>query len=114
MRALLSCLYKDIRLFLRGAGLLALLLPLLLLPALRLAAPDVEDGLVESFPIAVRDLDGTVMSRSLISQLKKVELFSQVRVLEEGETDAQALADGAAAAGRKPAANDHDHKEDLL
>ncbi len=102
MRALLSCLYKDIRLFLRGAGLLALLLPLLLLPALRLAAPNVEDGLVESFPIAVRDLDGTVMSRSLISQLKKVELFSQVRVLEEGETDAQALADGAAAVATIP------------
>ncbi len=102
MGALCSCIYKDIKLFLRGAGVLALILPLLLLPVMKYAAADLDAGLVESFPIAVRDLDGTLMSRSLISQLRKVELFSEVCVLEEGETDAEAIAGGAAAVATIP------------
>ena len=98
MRGFLAALYKDLKLFLSGAGWLAVILPLLLLPALLAGVGDLTGvSFVRSFPIAVRDEDGTIMSRSLISQLRDIELFSEVTVLEEDETDGEALADGAAA-----------------
>lgn len=98
MRGLRASVYKDIKLFLSGAGLLSLLLPFLLLPALRWGVADLSaQSYVRPFPIAVRDLDGTVMSRSLISQLREIELFSEVRTLDADATDAQAIANGAAA-----------------
>ena len=99
MRGLRAAVYKDIKLFLRGTGLLALVLPLLLLPALRWGMGDLAaQSSVRPFPIAVRDLDGTVMSRSLVSQLRQVQLFSEVRELTAEDTDQAALDAGAAAA----------------
>lgn len=99
MRGLRAAVYKDIKLFFSGAGLLSLLLPLLLLPALRWGVGDLSaQSYVRAFPIAVRDLDGTVMSRSLVSQLEQVQLFSEVRDLGPDETDQDALDAGAAAA----------------
>lgn len=98
MRGLRAALYKDFKLFFRGTGALALVLPFLLLLALRLGMADLSrQAYVQPFPIAVQDLDGTIMSRSLISQIREIELFSQVEVLEEGESPEQALAGGAAA-----------------
>lgn len=98
MRGLRAALYKERRLFLRSVGPAALLLPLLLLLALRLGMGDAARQIyVRPFPIAVRDEDGTVMSRSLISQMRRVQLFSQVVVPKDGESDPQLLADGAAA-----------------
>ncbi len=103
MRAFFAALYKDMKLFLSGAGLLAVLLPALLLPALSAGTEDLSAAsFVRSFPIAVRDEDGTLMSRTLVMQLRSVELFSEVRVLEPGVTDAQALSDGAAAVATIP------------
>lgn len=99
MGALRACLYKDGKLFFRGAGALALVLPLALLLALRLFPTEAEVGLgyVRPFPIAVRDEDGTVMSRSLLGQMARVELFSEVLRPEEGEDDTGVLDRGAAA-----------------
>ena len=99
MRALRACLYKDGKLFFRGAGVLALVLPLLVLAALRLFPLEAEvgPGSVRPFPIAVRDEDDTVMSRSLISQMARVELFSSVKRARVGETDGELLDQGAAA-----------------
>lgn len=103
MRAFFASLYKDIKLFLSGAGALALLLPVLLLPALSLGMEDMGSAqYMQSFPIALRDEDRTVMSRSLISQMANIELFSEVRVLEEGVTDEEALAGGAVAVATIP------------
>ena len=99
MGTLRACLYKDGKLFFRGAGVLTLALPLLLLAALRLFPLEAEvgPGSVRPFPIAVRDEDDTVMSRSLISQMARVELFSAVERAQAGETDQQLLDRGAAA-----------------
>ena len=98
MSGLRAALYKDFRLFFRGTGLLALLLPILLIPALRLGMGDLSgQSYVRPFPIAVRDLDNTVMSRSLIAQIEDVQLFSQVDRLGEDEPDGAALAGGAVA-----------------
>lgn len=99
MGALRACLYKDGKLFFRGAGALALVLPLALLLALHLFPPegDVGLGYVRPFPIAVRDEDDTVMSRSLMAQMARVELFSGIMRPAEGESDAELLARGAAA-----------------
>lgn len=96
MRGLGAALWKDLRLLLRGTGLAALLLPLALLAALKAGYGEIAGG-VEPFPIAVRDLDGTIMSRSLVSQVRQVALFSQVLSLEEDVSDGDALAEGCAA-----------------
>ena len=96
MRGFAAALWKDLRLLLRGAGLAALVLPLTLLLALRAGYGEIAGG-VEPFPIAVRDLDGTIMSRSLVSQVRQVELFSQVLSLDAGTADGEALDNGCAA-----------------
>ena len=98
MRGLRAALYKDFKLFFRGTGALALVLPFLLLLALRVGMGDLSrQAYVQPFPIAVQDLDNTIMSRSLISQIRQIQLFSQVEVLDEGEPAEQALARGSAA-----------------
>ena len=98
MSGLKAALYKDLRLFFSGAGVAALLLPFLLLAAFRVGLGDLTaQSYVQPFPIAVRDEDNTVMSRSLIAQMERIELFSQVTVLEEGTQDSAALDQGAAA-----------------
>jgi len=98
MRGLKAALGKDLRLFRSGTGLIALLLPALLLLALRAGmASTPRQAYVEPFPIAVRDEDQTVMSRSLIGQIGRVELFSQVVLALPGQSDADLLRQGAAA-----------------
>lgn len=98
MRGLRAALYKDFKLFFRGTGAAALVLPFLLLLALQAGMGDLSrQAYVQPFPIAAQDLDNTIMSRSLISQIREIQLFSQVVVLEEGEAADQALARGAAA-----------------
>ena len=93
-----AALYKDFKLFFSALGLLALLLPVLLIPALRLGMGDLSgQSYVRSFPIAVRDLDNTLMSRTLIGQIEDVQLFSRVDRLEEDEPDSAALDGGAVA-----------------
>ena len=98
MSGLRAALYKDFKLFFSGTGLLALLLPILLIPALRLGMGDLSgQSYVRPFPIAVRDLDNTLMSRSLITQIEDVQLFSRVDRLGEGEPDSAAMDGGAVA-----------------
>ena len=98
MRGLRATLFKDLRLFLRGSGLLALLLPLFLLPALRWGMGDLAgQSYVRAFPVAVRDLDQTLMSRSLINQLSQIQIFSQVESVPPESSDEDALSRGAAA-----------------
>lgn len=97
MKGLKAVLWKDLRLFRSGAGLFSLVLPLALLCLLRLGMGDsLRQAYVQPFPIAVRDQDQTVMSRSLISQISQVDLFSQV-ITVEGETDKELLKNGCAA-----------------
>ena len=56
MRGLKAALYKDLKLFWGGAGLAALLLPLVLLAALVIGMGDWSaQTFVRPFPIAVRD-----------------------------------------------------------
>lgn len=96
MKGLKAALWKDLRLFRSGVGLLTLLLPLLLLFALRLTGGASRTGVyLDPFPIAVRDRDGTVMSRSLTGQIAGVELFSQV-IRAEAETDEALFSHGCA------------------
>ena len=98
MSGLRAALYKDFKLFFSGAGLLALLLPILLIPVLRLGMGDLSgQSYVRPFPLAVRDLDGTLMSRSLITQMEDIQLFSRIDRLKEDEPDSAALDGGAAA-----------------
>ena len=98
MGGLRAALYKDLLLFLRGTGLAALVLPLVLLLAFRTGLGDLSaQAYVQPFPIAVRDQDNTLMSRSLIAQMAQIQLFSRVDRLEEGDSDQEALDAGAAA-----------------
>lgn len=98
MSGLRAALYKDLKLFFRRTGLAVLLLPLALLLALQFGLTDSgAQSYLQPFPIAVRDEDDTLMSRSLVSQMNRVRLFSQIIRSEHGETDAQLLERGAAA-----------------
>ena len=98
MGKLKAALYKDLLLFFRGTGLAVVILPLALLLALRAGLGDLSvQAYVQPFPIAVRDKDNTLMSRSLISQIAQIQLFSRVDRLEEGTSDQEALEAGAAA-----------------
>ncbi|MCI8539044.1 MAG: ABC transporter permease [Oscillospiraceae bacterium] len=90
-----GALYKELRLFFRGPGWAALLLPVLLLLALRAGMAE-PASYVQPFPIAVRDLDNTMMSRSLLSQMERITLFSQL-IPAEDASDSQLLEGGAAA-----------------
>lgn len=98
MNIFLAVLRKDIRLFLARAGVAALVLPLVLLAALQLGGGDLErQAFLQPFPIAIRDEDQTVMSRSLIQQIGQVSIFSQVILAEPEEKDTQLFERGAAA-----------------
>ena len=97
MKGLKAVLWKDMKLFRTGAGLFSLVLPLVLLCFLHLGMGDsLRQAYVQPFPIAVRDEDQTVMSRSLVSQISQVDLFSQVRAAS-GESDQELLESGCAA-----------------
>ncbi|SET14127.1 ABC-2 family transporter protein [[Clostridium] aminophilum] len=93
-----ACLFKDLKLFFKRAGVLSLLLPLLLYTAMYFGFRSFSSSAaVQPFPIAIRDEDNTLMSRNLILQMKDIPMFSEVRVLENGETDREVLEQGAAA-----------------
>lgn len=95
MRGWRGALYKELRLFFRGPGWAALLLPVLLLLALRAGMAE-PASCVRAFPVAVRDLDNTMMSRSLFSQMERISLFSRL-IPAEDASDSQLLEAGAAA-----------------
>lgn len=94
-----ACLKKDLRL-LTGGGLKSLLL-LALPAALTLGmllglGTFSKGGAMPEFAVAVRDLDGTVMSRVLTAQLDHVGIFRPV-IRASGETDAELKEAGCAA-----------------
>lgn len=97
MKRFCALLAKDLRLFFRRSGVVSMALSLVLLGALALGGGDLSRGAyVEPFPIAVRDEDQTLMSASLMGQMKQVELFSEI--IDGGSaTDASLMARGAAA-----------------
>ncbi len=85
----LACLKKDLRLLTGGGirSLAFLLLPLLLALIMTFTMSGIASASnrLQSFDIAVRDEDQTIMSRLLISQLENVKLFDRVIRLNEGE-----------------------------
>lgn len=90
MNGLLACIQKDIRLLI-GTGRRAiamLLLPILVAAAMFLGMADLANQRTQipAFPIAVRDLDDTIMSRMLIDQISGIELFDTVYRVS-GESD---------------------------
>lgn len=97
MKRFYALLVKDLRLFFRRSGVLSLVLSLALLGALALGGGDLSrDAYVEPFPIAVRDADQTIMSATLIGQMRRVSLFSEV--YDGGNETNQALLDRGMAA----------------
>lgn len=99
MNGLKANIYKDICLFLSVSGVLSLLLPLLIAAALLLGLNDAPKAgtAVEPFAVAVYDRDDTVMSRSLVSQLARVDLFSKVVTYRQDRLEKEGVlgADGA-------------------
>ncbi|MBQ4417753.1 MAG: ABC transporter permease, partial [Butyrivibrio sp.] len=98
MRGFAAAFYKDMKLMMNGTGVFTLLFTLLLVPVFLFGTRDLSaEQVVRPFPIAVRDLDKTLMSRSLVSQLGEIELFSEIRRTGEDEPDRAALDAGCAA-----------------
>ena len=83
MKGFRAAFYKDMKLLWRGSGLAVLLLPLLLSAAFSLFAADLSDQTgIRPFMIAVRDRDQTLMSGSLISQMRELELMQEsIRII---------------------------------
>lgn len=100
---LLACIKKDI-LLICGKPYKALVyfaLPIALLFLLTYFMSGMADvsSATSAFPIAVRDDDDTVMSKLLITNLRNIPLFSEVRTYDEadGITDDELIAAGCAA-----------------
>ena len=83
MKGFFAAIWKDGRLFLRKGGLFILLFPLLLFPLFAFFFQG-QNGQMQAFPVMVIDEDQTIMSKTLIREMEKVELFSSV-IKEEGE-----------------------------
>ena len=83
MKGFFAAIWKDGRLFLRKGGLFILLFPLLLFPLFAFFFQR-QSGQMQAFPVMVIDEDQTIMSKTLIREMEKVELFSTV-IKEEGE-----------------------------
>ena len=98
MRGFAAAFYKDMKLMMNGTGIFTLLFTLVLVPVFLFGTRDLSaEQVVRPFPIAVRDLDKTFMSRSLVSQLGEIELFEEIRRTGEDESDQSALDAGCAA-----------------
>lgn len=83
MKGFFAAIWKDGRLFLRKGGLFILLFPLLLFPLFAFFFQG-QSSQMQAFPVMVIDEDQTIMSKTLIREMEKVELFSTV-IKEEGE-----------------------------
>ena len=83
MKGFFAAIWKDGRLFLRKGGRFILLFPLLLFPLFAFFFQG-QSSQMQAFPVMVIDEDQTIMSKTLIREMEKVELFSTV-IKEEGE-----------------------------
>jgi hypothetical protein len=98
MRGLKACLCRDLRLFLRPAGLCSVLLPVALLLVLKagMGAAAAGGSCVRPFDVAVRDLDDSVYSRMILSQIDAVEIVRSV--IDAGDRTDRELFDSGVAA----------------
>lgn len=98
MRGLKACLCRDLRLFLRPAGLCSVLLPVALLLVLKagMGAAAAGGSYVRPFDVAVRDLDDSVYSRMILSQIDAVEIVRSV--IDAGDRTDRELFDSGVAA----------------
>ena len=88
MRSFIACVRKDVRLFFsRKAAVLVLLLPILLLAVLVPGFAETTSArtYVRPFSFVICDLDDSVMSRSLINQLRQFELFEEIVSIKEAD-----------------------------
>ena len=92
MKSFFASIYKDICLFLSVSGIMSLLLPALVAAAFFLGMSDASDVevAVEPFAVAVIDLDETMMSRTLLTQFREVDLLSEVRIYHTAQLGASA------------------------
>ncbi|MDO4564244.1 MAG: ABC transporter permease [Clostridia bacterium] len=98
MKNLRCCLKKDFLLFFnRGRGLFVIVCPLIIAFIMQLGLSQIAEvrSFIEPFPIAVRDEDQTPMTEMLVSNLQRIELFSEI-IEATDETDAELLSRGAA------------------
>lgn len=92
MRALLSCIKKDVLLFLsKKSAIIILVLPVLLLLAMMPGFGETASArtFVNPFKMVIQDLDNSVMSRSLVNQLRDFELFEEIKAVRSEDTDPQ-------------------------
>ena len=82
MKGFFAAIWKDGKLFLRKGGLFILLFPLLLFPLFAFFFQG-QSSQMHAFPVMVIDEDQTIMSKTLIREMEKVELFSTVIKEEE-------------------------------
>ena len=100
MRSFFACVMKDVRLFFsRKAAVLVLVLPVLLLAVLIPGFGETTSArtYVRPFSFVICDLDDSVMSRSLINQLRQFELFEEIASIRDHEESSEWFRRGYAA-----------------
>ena len=94
MKGFRASFYKDRKMFRGINGILMIVLPLVLCAAMFFGMNRSSSAsFLQPFSIAVRDEDRTMMSRSLISQMKKIEMFSSVDSVKD-QSDQELLKQG--------------------
>lgn len=98
MRNFRACLKKDFLLFLSGwKGIVAIILfPLIFILVLNMGIFETAEvrNFLKPFPIAVRDNDCTSASALLLTHLESVNLFSEIKILDDETTDEEAIEQG--------------------
>lgn len=85
MKSVIACVEKDIRLiFSRKTGIAVLVLPVLLLAVLFFAGGDLfaSSTLVKPFRFAIRDEESSYISRTLVQELRKIQLFEEITTVK--------------------------------
>lgn len=95
MAGLKAAVYKDLKLFLKGTGIITLFLPFLLLGFMYMGIRNMSaESLIHPYKVAVRDEDHTAMSNVIIQQAEQIEFFREVTPVDDSVTDEELIENG--------------------
>ncbi|MCR5793964.1 MAG: ABC transporter permease, partial [Solobacterium sp.] len=90
-----AAVYKDLKLFLKGTGIITLFLPFLLLGFMYMGIRNMSaESLIHPYKVAVRDEDRTAMSNVIIQQAEQIEFFEEVTQVTDETSDEELIRNG--------------------
>ena len=90
-----AAVYKDLKLFLKGTGIITLFLPFLLLGFMYMGIRNMSaESLIHPYKVAARDEDHTAMSNVILQQAEQIEFFEEVTLVTDEITDEELIQNG--------------------